>query len=213
MANIGKKIADGLYGKMEFEFACNRGHAFGEYFMHGVINEILASSIDPHMVNLCPGFPEPALQTPAKGGRKRELDFALVDVATKQPITFVEAKWAGSSHCNEETILKDVSRLAVVHKAYPSSTSLFVLAGGKDAVEKVLGSGILGPQDKPETRLLTYPYHSYGRSFSIQRFATASQTEKLRNDLPCVPQKINTFLYKPSHAAPPNWRVLVWRIR
>ena len=53
MANIGKKIADGLYGKMEFEFACNRGHAFGEYFMHGVINEILAANTGKPLETIC----------------------------------------------------------------------------------------------------------------------------------------------------------------
>ena len=35
--NYALKIAEGVTAKLNFDFSCNRGHSFGEYYIHGVV--------------------------------------------------------------------------------------------------------------------------------------------------------------------------------
>ncbi|WP_147441700.1 hypothetical protein [Mycetocola lacteus] len=213
MVNLGRKLADGLYGKLEFDFSCNRGHAFGEHYLHGVLNEILASHIAPNETSLEPSFAAPALQKPNSPGRKRELDFALVDREDNSSFVHIEAKWAGSSHCKPNTILNDLGRLVVMKNSNPGSTNLFVLAGGKDRVDHLLNSGLLAPQGAKRQRLLAYPFDSRVRTFNFDRNLRPTVKAELSSRLPFLPSGVHSTLYKPSHDNVPNWRVLVWRVQ
>ena len=80
MANhnsLPRKLSSGIYDRLEFDFACNRGHGFGEAYLHGLLVELLMSNVNPREEHiLLPSFAVPALQREAVGpGRKREVDF------------------------------------------------------------------------------------------------------------------------------------------
>lgn len=129
-ASLARRLSDGLYGRIEFDFSCNRGHGFGEAHLHGVIMEILASNVDPRLRTIQPSFPVEAIQRPqgageGKGGRKREVDFAVLTRAQvpNAPVMehCIEAKWAGSSHANPDNVLIDLTRLALISQEHPES--------------------------------------------------------------------------------------------
>lgn len=211
MGSIPQKLAAGIYGRLEFDYACNRAHAFSEYHLHGVINEILASNIDPAQTQIRAGFAAPALQTTGPG-RKREVDFALIARAPNTATHFIEAKWAGSSHCTEKNVLLDVSRLALLSAANPASLCLFVLAGGKTNVEKLLSSGILAPHGRSGARLLAFPYTGARRTYRVGSRLMFANRRHLEERLPRLPQGVTTLLFKPSHDVTPDWKSFVWRV-
>lgn len=211
MSSIPQKLAAGIYGRLEFDYACNRAHGFSESHMHGVMNEILASNVDPTITQIKAGFPPAALQTPGLG-RKREVDFALISRATSTPTHYMEAKWAGSSHCDEKNVLLDVSRLALLNQADPESLCLFVLAGGKSNVERLLNTGALAPHGKAPSRVLAFPYSGARKSYRLGSRLTFANRRYLEDRLPRIPQGVLSLLYKPSHDETPDWKCYVWRV-
>lgn len=213
MATFPSKLSAGVYGRLEFDFACNRGHNFGESHLQGVLNEIAASNFDSRKSKVESGYAAPALQIKGRKGRNREVDLAILDRDSGSITYALEAKWANSTHCKDKTILKDLCRLAAIHKADPTIVCLFVLAGGKDAVQKVLKQGMLAPHGPRQTRLLSYPYFSYPRKFQLSRANLSQHRDDIEKILPWVPARISSLLHKPSHEDTPNWTVLVWRIR
>jgi len=219
---MARKFGSGIYGRLEFDFACNRGHGFGEAYLHGVLIELLASNVNPRSENILPSHAVSVLQRePGGPGRKREVDFAVAARDDDQELLLcVEAKWAGSSHANAENVLYDVARLALVHQTHPTVSCLFVLAGGKDAVKKLLNSGVLAPHGRGRRghQLLRYPHSPHPRRYNLTNgsgHTTALPTNlqtKLAKKVPTVPTRATSFLYKPTHDDPPDWRVYVWRI-
>jgi hypothetical protein len=163
-------LSSGIYGRLEFDFACNRGHGFGEAYLHGVLIDILAGNVNPRDEHILPSHALSILQkagTPR--GRKREVDFVVASRSDEGDVrTCIEAKWAGSSHASVENILNDLARLALVSEEHPSALCLFVLAGGKSAVHKVLNKGILAPHGaKKPKRLLRSPYDGRPNSYYL----------------------------------------------
>lgn len=99
--DMGRKLAEGITARLEFDFVCERGHSFGEYYLHGVMNEIISANIDPAASVPHASYAHPALARAGKPspGRKREVDFFVQPRVSGGPTACVEAKWAGSSHC------------------------------------------------------------------------------------------------------------------
>lgn len=220
-SSLPRKLSSGIYGRMEFDFACNRGHGFGEAYLHGLLVELLTSNVNPREENILSSFAVPAIQRTETGrGRKREVDFVVAPRSdTTSILTCVEAKWAGSSHASEVNVLTDLARLALVHREHPDALCLFVLAGGKTSVRKLLGKGILAPNDwKKPARLLRYPYDGRPNSFYLnnvqggQSALPAALRTKIVPVLPQIPDLIRSYLYKPAHDDPPDWSVHVWRV-
>lgn len=220
--DLGQRLTSGIYGRLEYDFACNRGHAFSEAHLHGAIMDILAANVLARTHDIRPGFAIPELQdkTGKKAGRNREVDFAILDRESKQSTVCIEAKWSGSSHASEENILIDLARLATINYESPSTVCLFIFAGGKSAIEKRLSKGLFSPhgsRHKPK-RLLRYPYdgknNNYPLSDGIGESSVLSKSRflKISRRLPSVAPRIRSHLYKPSHLSPPNWSVQVWRV-
>lgn len=216
MSALGRKIASGLYGRLEFDFACERGHAFSEYYVHGVVNELVAARVDPAKEIIHAGYALPAIQSGPGRGRPRELDFAVTSRASGGVKACIEVKWAESSHADEERVARDICRLALAKRAHPGADCLFVLAGGKTKVRKLLDTGVLAqttlPSGAVRSGLLSYPYSSTARSFRTDSRLPAQLRQKLMEGVPKIPQSIPTYLCKPSHADTPDWMVLVWRV-
>ncbi|MGP9539147.1 hypothetical protein ACT3SP_14125 [Brachybacterium sp. AOP43-C2-M15] len=227
---LSKKLSDGLHGKLEFDFANERGHSFGEHYMHGALNEILASNIDHHKWALEPNYAAPELQGDgANAGRKRELDFAVttkvagehrssINYTDREIAIAIEAKWAASTHCNDENILSDLCRLSLIAAGERPVACLFVLAGPKSSVKNILRQGLLGPRGAKNQRLLHAPPRDSASHFSLTTtggqhgLLNAKQVERLANKLPSMPPKVSTRPSMPGQLDTPNWSVFAWNV-
>jgi len=226
-AALGREISSGLVGKLHFDFACQRGHAFNEAHIHSVIMEVLTARLDTSALAVHPNYALPALQpqplsgrTPGRG-RKRELDFAATGLAAPhEPALVIEAKWAGSSHASASNIVRDVARLAVASRAHPDAVCLFVLAGRTPDVQRILAHKLLGPLGKKRRRILPYPYPQHAeRLFHLvdtqggQGLLSETDATWLRQNFISPPHKLTSTLYKPPAGVGTKWEAQIWRIK
>ena len=220
-ASLARSLSSGIYGKLEFDFACNRGHAFSEVYLYGIIMEILASNFGAVDHNVQPSYALPELQRPSGGpGRKREVDFAVVSRVTGALDVCLEAKWSASSHATAKNVFYDLLRLALVSEANPDTTCLFLLAGGKTSMGKLMMDPLFRPhgsQKKPKQLLLahyegklnTYPIKTGVGEQSVLPQSLRAEAQSTYKLLPC---RVSSYEYKPPHADPPDWSVRVWRV-
>lgn len=216
---LARRISAGIYGRLEFDFACERGHGFSETYVHGVLNEILSSVINPREINLLPSYADPALQNdPPRRGRKREVDVALIGRDESTEKVYIEAKWAKSGYATPKNILVDLCRLALLRQAHPDAICLFVLAGPKGDYERLFASGLLAPVAGSSKKVIDHQHTGTRRTFQLTLtgkknpdIATSVRGE-LSESLPRIPDKIVTMLFKPSHQDPPDWSVNVWSV-
>lgn len=236
MANSGvlaRRLTDGLYGRLAFDYACERGHFFSEVYLHGVIMEILASNVDPSSMNVQPSYAVDPIQkwivhddgtkTRAPGTGTREVDFAILDrvpVTEKAVLHYcLEVKWAGSSHAKPVNVLKDLTRLALVSQANPDADCLFLLAGNRLKVEKLVNDDLADISKRAGKSPLRLKYGSDPRTYNMRNAASRDgwldmkHLGILQETFTSVPDQLETFMYKPTHDAPTRWSVRVWRVR
>lgn len=226
------RIAAGTRAKLDFDFSCNRGHSFGEYHVHGVVNEILCSNLDPVRYRVDSGFAHPRLQSSASGGRKREVDFAVSlhskdeGAANGNGQFYAEVKWAGSSHCSQENVLQDLCRLQIIKNVESSAQCIFVLAGKSTDISKLFSSGIFmeGSECLLHRQNGLNAITERGRNSRMKKFFlndNASHDIQLTNikkrlsvKLPCIPDLIYTRLIRSKQSAPHDdrFQVLVWSV-
>lgn len=214
--DIGKKLRDGITARLEFDFACERGHSFGEYHLHGVINEIVSAIIDPGLYKLHGGYPHPALALPdaPRAGRRREVDFYVENRDTSEARTCIEAKWAGSSHAVWDRVLLDLCRLTLVKHYSPTVECLFVLSGTAQNVNNVLRSMPLvrqGGSGSQRHALQLPDDHKVARQRVFEPM-TWTNPKILREKLPSVPAKIHSTLLQQETITASKWETIVWRI-
>ncbi|GLT02452.1 hypothetical protein GCM10007897_38620 [Sphingobium jiangsuense] len=222
LKKLASRLSVGVTAKLQFDFACNRGHSFGEYHVHGVVNEVLSANIDPDRFRVHSGYPHPAIQTEEAKGRKRELDFLIEDKGDSSIMLCIEAKWAGSGHCTAHNLLLDLCRLHLVKRTAPDALCLFVLAGRQDKMNKLFESPILADgtgclvrpgakvngrkRDRKKTfALIGHPTHQT----ELDRFKDVN-SEKL----PTIPDEICTT-YAPVFdrvGRSDYWQALVWTV-
>lgn len=226
-ASIARQLSSGLVGKLHFDFACQRGHGFGEAHMHGAMLEVLTSRLDNTTYDIRSGFAAQALQDPARtgaspgGGRLRELDFAAFPFGTPSALELaIEAKWAGSSHASAENVVKDVCRLAVISKAHPDALCLLVVAGRPSDVNRLMSRKAFAPTGQHRRQVLPYPYHrNQTNLFHLvdttggQGLLPRSQQTWLTTKFAAPPHKIHCTIYKPPAGLPDQWTSLVWRVQ
>lgn len=141
--DFANRVAEGVTAKLNFDYACNRGHSFGEHHVHGVVNEILGANVDPAKYKAISGFAHAAIQTEGRTGRKREVDFHLEPFEPEARATYAEVKWAGSSHCTSDRVLLDLCRLQLIKNSDPLSECYFFLSGATGEIEKLFRKGVL----------------------------------------------------------------------
>lgn len=203
---------------MDFDYSCNRGHAFSESYIHGVINEILCANIDPGKGQVISGYPHPAIQKGTlKAGRSREVDFYVKPrnsgVTTE---ACIEVKWAGSSHCNGASIIADLCRLTLVAQQ-GDAECYFVLAGRDEDITKVMASPALASNaGTRKDRVLKMPSPGRAPKKAKKRLADYSggglAVAKAIQELPRVPDHINSQVVQPVRHGSERWNVLVWNI-
>lgn len=221
--DMGRKLAEGITARLEFDFVCERGHSFGEYYLHGVMNEIISANIDPGVDVPHASYAHPALAragAPAPG-RKREVDFFIQPRVNGGPTACIEAKWAGSSHCTWEKVLLDLCRLTLVKNADPATECYFVLAGLSRDVNAVVAvlmrkMPLMKKPRRGMIRILQVPadnQHSRQRSYPLRDWANRSVIPKaVQAALPTSPVKIRSTLLMAPGMNTPRIQTIVWRI-
>lgn len=223
--NYAVKIAEGVTAKLEFDFACNRGHSFGEYHVHGVVNEILSSNIDPSKHRVLAGYAHPLLQISHSAGRRKEVDFLLQKRSPETNEIYVEVKWAGSSHCSPGQILIDLCRLQIIKNNEANAKCLFMISGPRTEVQNLLKKGFFkqgtqcllhNPLEEPMNgatfvRKKQFPLVDHPE---YQGLLNKIFESKAGSALPELPQKIITSVTKHAISAPREGRfnTLVWSL-
>lgn len=216
--DMGKRLRDGITARLEYDFACERGHSFGEYHLHGVINEIISAIIDPGLFKLHGGYPHPAinsLDAPKRAGRPREVDFYVEHRDTDQARTCIEAKWAGSSHCTWDRVLLDLYRLTLVKEHSPEAECLFVLAGFTKNVDALLDTMPVvwqGGSSTHRMRALQRPKNKGVATSRNYRPREWTVPDLIRTALPRVPLVIRSKLAHDTDIKESRWKTVVWRI-
>ena len=223
---LSKRIAEGARGKLDFDYACGRGHSFGEYHVHGVVNEILCSGLDPIRHRVHSGFAHPTLQTPGSLGRKREVDFAVEMLGKDTHAFYAEVKWAGSSHCSQENILSDLCRLQIIKNSESGAECIFVLAGQVAVIDELFNTGILaqGTNCLLHRNGAAAVLGPRGRKRRTKNFSLngnvdhAVQLTKMTNSisskLPPLPERVFTHLIYSARSASSvdRFQTLVWAV-
>jgi hypothetical protein len=156
MLKLARYVAEGVTAKLDFDYACNRGHSFTEYYLHGIVNEILGARTDPNNYDVCCGYAPPQLKRVDRG-RNFELDFAILNRKSHSVVLAAETKWAASSHCSVENVLQDLIRLQLIANTDHDAECFFLLSGPRERIERLFRHEIF----KPGTRgLLTKPGRS-----------------------------------------------------
>lgn len=224
--NFPRRIGEGTRAKLDFDFACGRGHSFGEYHVHGVVNEILCSNLDPTQCRVNPSFAHPNLQTPGAKGRRREVDFAVSRLSSSVYEFYAEVKWAGSSHCSQENVLRDLCRLQIIKNAEPTAECIFILAGLFTDIEELFKEGIfkegtecLLHRTNGRTEITRRGSRRRIKNFSLKENADHAPAlvkicDSISSKLPSVPDRIFTYLTYSERSAPSKSRfqVFVWSV-
>lgn len=144
-----RRFAEALGSWMHFEMCCFKAGLFSENSFKSAIGSVASSIHASHRgarvhadYQLAAIQKVPDSERKLSGGRKRSVDFALIYDDGREPPSepeiLIEAKWAGSSHCSTANIFADFIRLALMKRAHPDATCLFVLAGKKSDVREIL---------------------------------------------------------------------------
>lgn len=157
MATLGSRIARGLYGRLEFDFAQYAGHTFDESYAQNVVATILRSHFGYLDYAIETDKPIPAIQKPREtkaSGSPRQVDIVVSKRGSDARIAAcVELKWAKNPDL--KGILKDLCRLQIIANSAngtaPTSDSLyvecyFILFGGKTNVESLLNRNVIDPR-------------------------------------------------------------------
>lgn len=141
--NVARRLSEAVGSWLHLEFCCYRAGLFSESSLKTAVGSVLSSfPIITKGARVHADFPHAALNPVSKGGRKREIDFALIlsgnDIPKNNAEILVETKWADSSHCNSTTIFQDFLRLAILKAFEPSAVCVFILAGTHESVAEYL---------------------------------------------------------------------------
>lgn len=226
---LSRKIIAGVQGKLDFDFACQRGHGFTEKYLHSVVHEIAVANSDHRREVVKNDFAIDVIQTTEAGsgpGAPRTVDVAIVprdkqteaqENAQRTEVSVaIEVKWAKSSYCSAKTIFEDLYRLQLIKQAHPEASCIFVLAGPVRNIEKLgitanvsipnvgpgrsFGSIVYGDQTILRTRPRPY-------SFSIANDAdeeTCLEYASLSDISTC-------YLTQSLHRAA-DWTVMAWEV-
>jgi hypothetical protein len=226
--DLGRRIASGVTAKLEFDYTCERGNSFSEYYLHGVINEIIAALTSPTAYRIHTGYAHLALRQNEEisRGRPRELDFFVEPYQKEEGAACLEVKWAASSHCRWDNVLLDLFRLALVKRNQPTTECLFVMSGPTDDVLRTLDDlrtrtmrpnrgkqlGALQiPDASTPSSMVGYRAFDWAGRFSAGEGIAAHLPRTVRGRVD-VPLKMYTTLAGSHTSASGMWMTATWRL-
>jgi hypothetical protein len=130
---LGRKLAEGVGGWLQFEFHCHRSEVFSEKYLAAPVGQILSAVYKTHVyaeVN------HPYLRQFAMGsGRRPQIDFVVCDPYPDIKIA-VESKWVGKTGIKLEHLIWDLLRLELLAHHF-NAESFFLLAGRKKYLDRL----------------------------------------------------------------------------
>ncbi|WP_209391224.1 hypothetical protein [Chryseobacterium sp. RR2-3-20] len=133
--NLQRKLSEGLYAWMLYEFSCNKAYVFNEKYISYPISNILSNNLNKDQ-NVLTEQNHP-LKNDSKG-RPIQVDFVIAD-KYKKPINWeiaIETKWIGSTEIKFVDVLWDLVRLQNLFTIYPNIKCYFIIAGNKNKIDK-----------------------------------------------------------------------------
>lgn len=230
--SLASRISTGTYGRIAYDFACQRGRAFKESHLHSTLSEILSSQFDPQSYVT---FTDDHVEAIQRGGHKNKRGSKRkVDIVTRkwdanllrherldsQIAVCIEAKWSDSTHASGESILMDLVRLAVVKRKRPEIQCFFVLAGPKDPMPKLISSQTLRASGPSSGWLLPLPsdpspvssIYTLRDDGAKKSSPSAKVMKNIEKKFPQYPDKVQTKLHTPRTEHDSRWRVYVWEV-
>lgn len=138
--SIPRRLSEAVGAWMHLEFCSFRAGLFSENALKAAIGNILSTiPVNTPGAKAHADYKHPALNKNIRTGAPNKVDFALALKANTAPgEVYIEVKWAGSSHCKGENILKDFIRLANIKKDEPSAKCIFLIAGERKNLNSIL---------------------------------------------------------------------------
>jgi hypothetical protein len=123
---LGRKLAEGVGGWLQFEFHCHRSEVFSEKYLAAPVGQILSAEFGTHTYA---ELNHPYLKNFADGsGRRPQIDFAICDRYPNIKVA-VESKWVGRHGLKLEHLIWDMLRLELLSHHFGADT--FLLLGGR----------------------------------------------------------------------------------
>lgn len=138
LANIQRKLSEGISGWLLFEFHCLRGTLFNEKYLSYPIGQILNSITEYKTLT--------EISHPCGNevqGRPLQIDFVLKDIKDSSWKFAIESKWAGNSTISMSSIIWDLIRLQNLFTHHPDIHCYFILSGLNKKLSKLLKNEII----------------------------------------------------------------------
>ncbi len=136
---LRKSLSEGLSAWLTFEHQCRRDSLFSEKYLALPIAQILSGNAPGKVLA---EHDHPVLAGSGVEGRPPQLDFAVEE--NEKIILVVETKWAGEKGVSVASVIWDCVRLELAAHHYQCE-AIFILAGTRAAVDKMLSSAPLNP--------------------------------------------------------------------
>jgi hypothetical protein len=209
--SVHRRIAEAVTLRLQYDFLCFKGNMMNESYLIHTVAEILISFFGSQEYEIHTGFIHPILgiQAPSKVGRKPEIDFVVTRRGKTEIEHAIELKWAGSSHCDFDNILWDLTRLYFVKQAAPTGSCALLIAGYSSNFKKLFNGKYL----KQGTQHPFAQSPSKAKNFSLTaNLNHQTKINKLiyswQQDYPNLvfPDLISTHLIDPRFSAPEESR-------
>lgn len=139
-----RRIAEAVSARLKYEFLCFKGPLMDEAYLIQGVADVLCAVYDLTRYEVKKSIIHPGLVGEKKPGRKPEIDYLVSERAGNKTFDLaIEAKWAGSGYCTDQSILWDLARLKILKDMYPAVTCGFLLAGWRADVNKLFSKGLL----------------------------------------------------------------------
>jgi hypothetical protein len=211
---LRQKISEGLTTWLRFEELCGRGGLFSESYLSLPIAQLLAANIQGEVkgeVN------HPVLNSPPRPGRPAQLDFVVYNAS--KPILCVETKWADDSLVSVRDVVWDCVRLELAAHFYQCD-AMFILAGKRARIEKMLLSKAFNPKTKTEKPSLVMGLNGGGRASVTIKAASGIVSKPLHAILQSYPNVNFATKYVceqgsqiPKESMGDAYTSIVWNIR
>lgn len=141
-----RRLSEAVGSHLHLEFCCNRAKLFSESALKACVGQVLSTFSTTTAGALAhASYAHPALANPPGTQGTPAIDYAVfLDTKVGQPKVeiAVETKWAGSSHCSEANIVKDLIRLQRIKETDQDTVCIFLLAGSSKSLKSLFKKSI-----------------------------------------------------------------------
>lgn len=211
---LRRALSQGLASWLTFEHHAGRSELFSERYLALPIAQIIRTHCSGTVIA---EHNHPVLATPGRRGRPPQLDFVIEE--NDKIALVIESKWAGDRGVSVSDVVWDCVRLELAAHHY-SCPALFVLAGTRSQVDRVLASPSFNPRTSRRKRTPVLGLGGHGRaSVNVQspKRAFGPPLHKVFKDFPDVrwPRSFvcGQGTQSPGEPATSRYTAVVWHIR